>query len=94
MAKQDQAHEHESPERSFEQALGELEQRVRSLDAGELPLEEALKRFEEGVALVQECHEKLDVAERRIVELTAAPETPEQQAGHEQQSHGQQSPES
>jgi len=60
----------ELQERSFEQALVELEHRVKQLDAGELPLEQALELFEQGVALVHECHEKLDVAERRIVELT------------------------
>ena len=58
------------PERSFEQALVELEQRVKQLDAGELPLERSLELFEQGVALVRECHEKLDVAERRVVELS------------------------
>ena len=66
----------EQAQRSFEQALVELEQRVKQLDAGELPLEQALALFEQGVALVQECHEKLDVAERRIVELTESASGP------------------
>ncbi|MCB9777815.1 MAG: exodeoxyribonuclease VII small subunit [Alphaproteobacteria bacterium] len=56
--------------RSFEHALTELEDHVRKLDSGELPLEEALALFERGVALVKECHELLDGAERRIVEVT------------------------
>jgi exodeoxyribonuclease VII small subunit len=59
--------------RTFEQALAELEQRVRKIDSGELSLEEALLQFEEGVAIVQECHEKLDSAERRILELSEEP---------------------
>ena len=66
------------PERSFEQALAELERRVKQLDAGDLPLEQALALFEEGVALVQECHDKLDSAERRIVEITGTPDRPEE----------------
>ena len=68
----------EQPERSFEQALVQLEQRVKQLDAGELPLEQALTLFEEGVALVRECHDKLDVAERRITELTESATGPEE----------------
>lgn len=60
-------------ERTFEQALSELEERVRLIDKGDLPLDDALRKFEEGVALIQECHEKLDTAERRIVELTEGP---------------------
>ena len=63
-------------QRSFEQALAELEARVRRIDSGELPLEEALRQFEEGVALVRECHEKLDHAEQRLVELTDSPSGP------------------
>lgn len=58
--------------RSFETALGELEGRVARLERGDLELEEALRLFEEGVALVRECHERLDVAEARIVALTEA----------------------
>ncbi len=63
-------------DRSFEQALAALEQRVKRLDSGELPLEQALSLFEEGVALVQECHDKLDTAEQRIVELTGSADHP------------------
>jgi exodeoxyribonuclease VII small subunit len=61
-------------ERSFEQALKDLETRVVSLEKGEIPLEDALRLFEEGVSLVRECHEKLDAAEARIVALTASSE--------------------
>ncbi|MEL6343165.1 MAG: exodeoxyribonuclease VII small subunit [Myxococcota bacterium] len=70
----------QSPEtqRSFEQALNELEHRVRRLDSGELALEDSLKMFEEGVSLVRECQELLDAAERRVIELTASPQDPRQ----------------
>ena len=59
-------------ERSFEAALGELETRVAKLERGDLALEDALRFFEEGVALVRECHERLDAADARIVALTAS----------------------
>jgi exodeoxyribonuclease VII small subunit len=68
----------DTPPRSFEQALGELEARVRRLDSGELPLEEALKVFEEGVQLQQECQDLLDAAEQQVIELTQGPDGPEE----------------
>ncbi len=61
-------------ERSFEAALGELEARVTKLERGDLALEDALRLFEEGVALVRECHERLDAADARIVALSAGPD--------------------
>lgn len=68
----------EETPRSFEQALGELEARVRRLDSGELPLEEALQVFEQGVKLQQECQDLLDAAEQQVVELTQGPDGPEE----------------
>ena len=64
--------------RTFEQALNELEDHVRRLDSGELPLDDSLEVFESGVKLVRECQELLDGAEQRITELTAeAADTPD-----------------
>lgn len=57
-------------QRGFEDALQELEKRVRRLESGDVPLEEALKLFEEGVALAKACHEQLEVAEKRVAALT------------------------
>lgn len=51
---------------SFEGSLGRLEEIVRKLEGGELPLEESLKLYEEGTKLSRECIERLDKAERRI----------------------------
>jgi exodeoxyribonuclease VII small subunit len=50
----------------FEDCLTRLEQIVAALEAGNLPLEESLKVFEEGVALARHCGKYLDDAERRI----------------------------
>ena len=58
----------------FESALSDLEQRVRKLEAGDVPLEDALKLYEEGVALARTCHEQLDAAEQRIVALSRGAE--------------------
>ena len=58
---------------SFEDALKQLEERVRDLERGEVPLERALALYEEGVQLVRTCHEKLDAADKRITELSSDP---------------------
>jgi exodeoxyribonuclease VII small subunit len=52
--------------KTFEMQLAALEQVVRELERGDLPLEESLKLFEEGVRLSRECQERLSQAERRI----------------------------
>lgn len=57
----------------FEDALGRLEQIVDTLEAGNLPLEESLKVFEEGVLIARRCSKYLEEAERRI-ELLARDE--------------------
>jgi exodeoxyribonuclease VII small subunit len=54
---------------SFEGALERLETLVDQLESGDLPLEEALSAFEEGVALSRRCAEQLETAERRIEAL-------------------------
>jgi len=53
-------------EPSFEASLKRLEEVLDSLEHGDLPLEEAMRAFEEGVKLVRSCHQKLDEVERRV----------------------------
>jgi len=55
--------------KSFEQSLKQLEQIVRELESGDLPLELALKKFEEGMELSKFCSQKLEETERRITQL-------------------------
>jgi exodeoxyribonuclease VII small subunit len=54
---------------SFEEILGKLEEVVRTLEVGELPLEEALEHFENGVRLSKDGAKRLAEAERRIEEI-------------------------
>ncbi len=67
--------------KDFESAIAELEQIVKTLEEGELPLEKSLELFERGVKLSKFCHSTLEEAERRIEilddrgELQEAPET-------------------
>jgi len=53
-------------EPDFEQALGELEQLVERLERGDLPLDEALKTFERGVALTRYCQSALKSAQQKV----------------------------
>ena len=51
---------------SFESSLHRLEQIVKKLEAGELPLDDALKLFEEGINLSQQCQKQLEEAENKV----------------------------
>jgi exodeoxyribonuclease VII small subunit len=53
-------------DRSFEEVLQELEEIVNRLEQGDLPLEESLQLFEQGVKLSRACHRKLDEAQKRL----------------------------
>jgi exodeoxyribonuclease VII small subunit len=55
-----------SAEPSFEEALAELDEIVRELEEGQIPLAQALARYEAGVKLLKQCYQLLDHAERRI----------------------------
>ena len=59
-----------SREPGFEEAIDRLEKIVKSLEDGDLPLEQSLRLFEEGVSLTRLCASKLDEAQRRIDVLT------------------------
>lgn len=62
----------ESEDITFEDALKQLEEIVHELDESELTLDNALAKFETGVALSRLCHRQLDDAEMRIEQLVEA----------------------
>ncbi|MBP8252990.1 MAG: exodeoxyribonuclease VII small subunit [Herpetosiphon sp.] len=51
---------------TYEELFAQLERTVAALETGDLPLEEALKAYEQGVSLAQQCQQQLDQAELRI----------------------------
>ena len=55
--------------KTFEQAMKQLEQIVQDLESGDMPLEKAIKKFEEGIQLSKYCTSKLDESEKRITIL-------------------------
>lgn len=62
-------------EPSFEQILARLQEVVERLESGELPLEDSLTVFEEGIRLSRAGAKRLDAAERRVEELLGDGET-------------------
>lgn len=53
----------------FEKRLTRLEEIVEKMEGGDLPLEESLKLFEEGVKLTKDCHKQLNEAEVKVKQL-------------------------
>jgi len=53
-------------EKSFEEALSDLEKIVEELENGELTLEQSLERFQKGIELSKYCNKRLDEVERKI----------------------------
>ena len=56
---------------SFEQALKALEEVVRRLEGGEVPLDESIDLYERGEALRKHCQARLDAAQARIEKIVA-----------------------
>lgn len=59
---------------SFEASMERLDQIVKQLENGSVPLSEALRLFQEGTGLVDRCTTLLDQAELEIVKLTKGPD--------------------
>lgn len=57
--------------KSFEENMQRLEQIVRAMERGDVPLEESLKLFQEGTDLVAKCGKLLDEAELQVKKITA-----------------------
>lgn len=59
---------------SFEEALSRLDEIVRHLEKGDLPLGESLALYEEGTALIASCSKMLDEVEQKVVKLKKGPD--------------------
>ena len=59
---------------TFEQALKALEDVVRRLEGGEVPLDESIGLYERGEALRRHCQARLDAAQARIDKIVAGPD--------------------
>jgi len=61
-------------EMSFEDALRALEDVVRRLEGGEVPLDESITLYERGEELRKHCQARLDAAQARIEKIVAGPD--------------------
>ncbi len=59
---------------SFEQSLTRLDEIVRHLEKGDMPLNESLDLYEEGTGLIAACSKMLDDAEQKVVSLKKGPD--------------------
>lgn len=54
---------------TFEENMSRLEQIVRAMEQGDVPLEESLKLFQEGTELVKRCGKLLDEAQQQVTKI-------------------------
>jgi len=59
---------------TFEDALRALEEVVRKLESGEVPLDDSISLYERGEALRKHCQARLDAAQARIERIVAGPD--------------------
>jgi exodeoxyribonuclease VII small subunit len=59
---------------SFEDKMKRLEEIVRAMERGDVALEESLKLFQEGTALVASCGKLLDEAELQVKKIASSPD--------------------
>jgi len=74
--------------KTFEQTLNALEKIVDELEDGNLPLEKALKKFDEGMALSRQCSTMLDETEKKVTQLLGDDETGDLEVPFEGNSSG------
>lgn len=59
---------------TFEVSMARLEQIVRAMEKGDVPLDESLKLFQEGTELVRNCQKMLDDAQLQVKKIMTAPD--------------------
>lgn len=59
----------EKKEKSFEENLQELEEIVKKLENGDIPLDDAIKEFNEAIKLAKICDDKLKSAEESLTKI-------------------------
>lgn len=60
--------------KTFEESMQRLEQIVRAMERGDVPLEESLKLFQEGTDLVRSCSQLLENAQLQVKKIATAPD--------------------
>jgi exodeoxyribonuclease VII small subunit len=68
------ARKNQTPPKTFEEGLAELEQILSEIESGQVGLEESLVKYERGNFLIQHCRGVLNAAERQIEVLSKSPD--------------------
>ena len=68
------AKKNQSPPKTFEEAVEELEGILTTIESGELGLEETLSKYERGSFLIQHCRDVLNSAEKQIELISKGPD--------------------
>lgn len=66
--------EQETKPRPFEDSLARLDEVITTLERDNVPLDELMKLYEEGIGLLRSCNEQLDTAEQRVKLLRMSPD--------------------
>lgn len=61
-----------SSKHTFEENMSRLEQIVRAMERGDVPLDESIQLFQEGTSLVKECNQMLDHAQQQVTKIIAS----------------------
>ncbi|HEU5138575.1 MAG TPA: exodeoxyribonuclease VII small subunit [Bacillales bacterium] len=69
MSEMEERESKEQEEKSFETAMEEMEKIVGRLEEGDVPLEEAIQLFQEGMTLSKTCHQKLQRVEEKMDQI-------------------------
>lgn len=79
-----------TPPKSFEAAVAEIESIVQEMESGNLPLEDALARYQRGINLLRHCQTTLSDAEQRIkvLEGESLADLPSDAPGHDHDKAG------
>ncbi len=65
----------EKQEQTLEELFGQLDQTLDKMEHGELPLDQAFLLYESGLKTLKQCNDKLDVIEKKMLELNQCGET-------------------
>lgn len=58
-------------EMTLEEMLYSLDEHIQELESGDISLEQSFRVYEKGMRLLKECNEKIDLVEKKVLELNA-----------------------
>lgn len=81
-----------NPLKQYEEEINKLESIIQNLEDGDIRLEDALKQYEQGIALIRKCQQQLEYAEQKINILNEEKNTNHDETSQEKRKQRQPSP--